>query len=360
MAVEVRTERAGQHSLKIIVIVPVYNAGDDLARCLQSLVKAGQSVDDIILVDDASTDGAARACSNKFGTRYHRFERGPNGPAKARNLGASLSPEADAYLFIDSDVSIATSSIEQFYKTLVNEPDVAAVFGSYDEYPTAPAWISQYKNLLHHYMHQTGNPEASTFWSGCGIVRRQAFEEMDGYDENFGAASIEDVDLGIRLKDAGYRILLCRDIRCCHHKNWTLKSWLKTDIFARALPWSRLLIERGGGVPDTLNLGYTERVSALFALGFFTSMALTLSSLLLFSPSGSSVIFVAIALVCIAGFAWLQRRLLTFFKQRHGLGFMLAAGFMHSVYYVYSSVVFVGVKLQVLMRQIFTHRSDRS
>ena len=338
--------------------MPAYNAGNDLARCLQSLTRAGQSAKDIIVVDDASTDGAAQACSSEFGTKYHRFELGPNGPAKARNVGAKLLPDADAYLFIDSDVSIAVNSIEQFRHTLMNAPDVAAAFGSYDEHPTAPGWISQYKNLLHHYMHQIGNPEAATFWSGCGIVRRQAFEEMNGYDENFGAASIEDVDLGIRLKDAGYRILLCRDIRSRHHKNWTLKSWLKTDIFARALPWSRLLIERGRGVPDTLNLGYSERVSALFALGFFACMSAAIFGLIIFKPNESAMIFAAVALACIAGFAWLQRRLLAFFKQRHGLWFMLAAAFMHSIYYVYSSVVFVGVKLHVLSKQMFKRNTD--
>ena len=352
-AVNTDINGAELNPIRITAIVPVYNAGTDLALCLQSLMAAGQSADNIILVDDASTDGAAQTCSREFGTRYHRFETGPNGPAKARNLGAKLSPDADAYLFIDSDVSVAVTSIEQFRKTLMNESDVAAVFGSYDEYPTAPGWISQYKNLLHHYMHQIGNSEASTFWSGCGIVRREAFEEMNGYDENFGAASIEDVDLGIRLKDAGYRILLCRDIRSCHHKNWTLKSWLMTDIFARALPWSRLIIERGRGVPDTLNLGYSERVSALFALGFFAAVVLGLLSVFISDFSELSVLLATVAVLCIVGFAWLQRRLLTFFKRRHGMGFMLAAAFMHSIYYVYSSVVFVSVKLHVMISRIF-------
>ncbi len=349
--VEASVETPRQRELVITVIVPVYNAGYDLKRCLESLSVAGQQASDIILVDDASTDGAAEACAREYGTRYHRFDTGPNGPAKARNLGARLSPETDAYLFIDSDVSIAPETINQFRQVLTDSPDVAAVFGSYDEYPSARGWISQYKNLLHHYMHQIGNPEASTFWSGCGIVRRTVFETMNGFDEHFGAASIEDVELGLRMKDAGCRILLCRDIRACHHKNWTLKSWLATDIFARALPWSRLIIERDVGVPDTLNLGYRERVSAVFALGFFTSLALCLETLLRSGNTSSPLVFVFSALFCALVFAGLQCRLLVFFRQRLGWCFMLAAAFMHSIYYVYSSVVFVGVKLHVLARQ---------
>ena len=70
-------------SLHITGIVPVYNAGNDLTLCLNSLIAAGQNPGDIILVDDASTDEAAVRCAAEFGTRLHRFEQGPNGPALA-------------------------------------------------------------------------------------------------------------------------------------------------------------------------------------------------------------------------------------------------------------------------------------
>ncbi len=50
------------------------------------------------------------------------------------------------------------------------EPDLAAVFGSYDDEPAAPNFLSQYKNLFHHFVHQQGSAEASTFWSGCGAI----------------------------------------------------------------------------------------------------------------------------------------------------------------------------------------------
>ena len=57
---------------------------------------------------------------------------------------------------------------------LREEPGIAAVFGSYDDEPGAPNLVSQYRNLLHHFVHQTGRTEASTFWTGCGAVRRDA------------------------------------------------------------------------------------------------------------------------------------------------------------------------------------------
>jgi hypothetical protein len=63
------------------------------------------------------------------------------------------------------------------------EPDLAAVFGLYDAAPAALRVISQYRNLLHHFVHQNGNPQASTFSAGCGAIRRSVFEQIGGFDE---------------------------------------------------------------------------------------------------------------------------------------------------------------------------------
>jgi hypothetical protein len=52
------------------------------------------------------------------------------------------------------------------------------LIGSYDDAPGANNFLSQYKNLFHHYTHQTGSEEASTFWGACGAIRRDVF--LDG------------------------------------------------------------------------------------------------------------------------------------------------------------------------------------
>ena len=57
------------------------------------------------------------------------------------------------------------------------------MFGSYDDTPEAPDFISQYRNLLHHYTHQRAKREAKTFWTGCGAVRKEVFSELKGFDE---------------------------------------------------------------------------------------------------------------------------------------------------------------------------------
>ncbi len=58
------------------------------------------------------------------------------------------------------------------------DPALTALFGSYDDAPAAPGLVSQYRNLLHHFVHQQGvfrdeiRP-AHTFWTGCGMIRRE-------------------------------------------------------------------------------------------------------------------------------------------------------------------------------------------
>jgi len=353
-ALSITPEHENHHAVDeepgIAVIIPVYNAGDDLVSCLTSLFDAGQAPSDIVLVDDDSTDGAAQSAAERHGTRYVRLTSGPHGPAFARNRGTREFTASDAYLFVDSDVSLQADALQRFRKIVATRKDIAAVFGSYDDRPTDAGWISQYKNLLHHYMHQTSRPDVTTFWSGCGLVRRAAFRGVGGFDEDFATASIEDIDLGTRLREAGHVIRLQKDILCRHHKCWTLKGWLKTDIMARALPWSRLIAERGEGIPDVLNLGWRERLSALVALGFHAGI-LFLAALTVFGAASVAIwALVAVIVGCIVMFALLQRHLLALFRRRQGTPFMLVAALLHSIYYVYSSLVFVGVRLTTMLR----------
>lgn len=151
------------------------------------------------------------------------------------------------------------------------------MFGSYDDTPGEPNFFSQYRNLLHHYVHQTGNEDASTFWGACGAIRRDIFMKMNGFDEGYARPSIEDIELGYRLKQAGHRIFLAKDIQITHLKRWTLWSMLSADFFCRALPWTRLILENGGFVND-LNLKVSSRVSVICAWMMVLALAGSLFS----------------------------------------------------------------------------------
>jgi hypothetical protein len=97
-------------------------------------------------------------------------------------------------------------------------------------------FLSQFKNLLHHYVHQNAAEEAGTFWAGCGAVRKKAFLDAVGFSEAYTLPSIEDVELGYRLKASGKTIRLLKALQVTHLKRWPFAGLIRSDIAGRAIP----------------------------------------------------------------------------------------------------------------------------
>ena len=212
----------------ISVVIPVHNGETYLSMCLHALKASFHTEFETIVVDDGSKDGSA-AVAKKFGAKV--LELGRNyGPAAARNEGAAAAT-APIVLFIDADVLVRGDTLTRVLDIFSKNPELAAVFGSYDTEPSAPDFLSQYRNLLHHYVHQKSRSDASTFWSGCGAIKRDVFLEMGGFDRvKFSKPSIEDIELGYRMRQKGHRILLDKELQVKHLKHWSFFSMLRTDI----------------------------------------------------------------------------------------------------------------------------------
>jgi len=194
-------------------------------------------------------------------------QRGPAGagPAAARNAGAGQA-KAEVLVFVDSDVEVHPDALARIERHFADDPDLAAVFGAYDDRPAAPNPTSQFRNLLHHHVHLSSPGEAETFWAGLGAVRRAEFEAVGGFDPvRFRESSIEDVELGMRLRESGARLLLDPAIQGRHLKAWTPLTMARTDLLRRGVPWMRLLLRRGRG-SAALNLGWRHRASAIASL----------------------------------------------------------------------------------------------
>jgi glycosyltransferase involved in cell wall biosynthesis len=193
------------------VIVPVHNGGSDFERCLDALDRSRWSNLELIVVDDGSTDGSAELARLR-GAQVISVNRA-RGPGAARNLGAEQA-SGEYLFFVDADCEAHPETLDRAAAVLEAEPGVDALFGCYDDAPAAQNFIAQFKNLLHSYTHQQGSQDATTFWAGCGVVRRTVFAAIGGFDEEqFPRPSIEDIELGYRLRDAGFTIRLCKEVR---------------------------------------------------------------------------------------------------------------------------------------------------
>jgi GT2 family glycosyltransferase len=241
------------------VVVPVRNDPEHLRACLSGLRASTLREHEVIVVDDASTDATPER-AREAGAAVLRMEH-RSGPAAARNRGAR-SARGSHLVFVDADVCVHADTLSRVAEAFAEDPTIDALFGSYDREPGAPNFLSQYKNLFHHFVHQQARSEASTFWSGCGAIRRSVFLEAGGFDEGYRRPSIEDIELGRRLRRAGRRIVVRKEVQATHLKRWTLPGLVRSDVFDRGVPWTELAL-REGRLPADLNLTWPQRAAAL-------------------------------------------------------------------------------------------------
>ena len=260
--------------MSITVIIPVYNSANLLSETLRALSKGSRQPDELLVIDDGSTDDSA-AVAVRMGACVLTMPQ-TAGPSACRNF-AALQTLGSILIFFDADTQVHPDTLAQLESRLENNPELSAVIGAYDDAPSDPGWISQYRNLSHCYVHRSSRSRALTFWSGCGAVRRVAFFAAGGFDERFHRPSVEDIELGYRMVGQGKQILLDPNIKVKHAKRWTLRNSIITDIRDRGIPWMTLLLERRQ-IPDDLNVSVKNRISSgLVALSLACCIAAWIS-----------------------------------------------------------------------------------
>jgi GT2 family glycosyltransferase len=333
-------------TIGISVIMPVYNGTDFIPRSLPPLVAMAQrgEILEVIVVDDGSTDGS-KQMAERMGARV-LSSGGRMGPGGARNKAATTA-RGDVLWFVDADV-VVHADAARCLAAGFSDSQVVAVFGSYDSNPPARNFFSQYKNLVHHYYHQRANDEAKTFWSGCGAVRREAFLASGGFDvERYKYPSIEDIELGHRLINAGGRVRLLRDVQCTHLKVWRFGNLIHTEIFRRALPWSRLIVSSGDGIPNDLNVGMAEQARAVVAAALLLAILAVLAGVM--TPP---MLLLPLVLMLVA-----NQQIALFFYRNGGFWFACGALLFHQVYYLYSASTFAWVLIEQALLKLVGRKS---
>jgi GT2 family glycosyltransferase len=227
----------------LVVVVPATDAPPSLARCRAAIEAALGDRDRLVVVTKPAGVG----------------------PSAARNAGAREAREA-VVVFVDSDVAVHPNALDRVRAAFASDPGLGAIFGRYDFEPEACGRVSRFRNLLHAHVHAGAAGPARTFWAGLGAIRADLFHTAGGFDERlFPSPSVEDVELGARLRRMGARIVCDPDIQGTHLKRWTLGSMTRTDALARARPWTRLALA-GRAPGDALNLAPRRRIGAVLAL----------------------------------------------------------------------------------------------
>jgi GT2 family glycosyltransferase len=300
--------------LRFSFIVPFHRGLSCLAQCLEALAPLPAGSELIIAADGAEDD--CRPLASLYQARVLDLP-GLSGPAVARNAAAAAAI-GDVLVFIDADVAVSRAGLTRMARIFSEQPQTAAVFGSYDEGPADPGFMSQYKNLSHSFIHHTSTTKARTFWAGFGAVRREAFHMVGGFDERFDRPSVEDIDFGYRLTAAGYEILLDPGLSASHLKRWTIGSAIASDVRDRGIPWTQL-IWRYRALNNDLNLRTEYRLSVVLAY-------LAVGSLVLAAYDRRVLISLPLLVV---GLTALNLRYYRFFYLKRGCWFAVRVWALH-------------------------------
>lgn len=201
---------------KVTVVIVNWNGEPFLERCLSALAEQTLKPHDIILVDNASTDRSAAIIQQFPNMRLIALDRN-TGFAYANNLAIRLASEASVWIaLINTDAFAEPRWLEELLLSAQRNP-AFAVFGSRLLKASDPSTLDGVGDVYHmsglvwrmgHGMPTTAEHEREVFspCAAAALYRRSALRELDGFDEDY-FCYLEDVDLGFRLRLAGYHCL---------------------------------------------------------------------------------------------------------------------------------------------------------
>ncbi|MBA4142265.1 MAG: glycosyltransferase family 2 protein [Nitrosospira sp.] len=193
----------------IDVVIPVYNAPELTRRCIDSVFTAlGSSVCHIYIQDDASAAPTRLMLDRLPYQRIHvHHARKNQGFGASVNEAVSRS-DAAYVLVLNSDTAVAEDFVPTLCAALAADPQLAVIIPSGNDY--ARYDFDQYLRRPGGYI-QTHRFQGHAF-----LARRGVFEEVGGFDPEFGRGYYEDVDLGRRLEQGGWRLGVHPDARIEH------------------------------------------------------------------------------------------------------------------------------------------------
>ncbi len=327
----------------ISVIVPVYNEEINIAVCLSSIYDSTYSNFEVIVVDDNSNDRTL-SIVNRFPCSIIKLEKNA-GQARARNVGVQAS-RGDILIFLDADIAIEKNTLALMVESLQNRPDVSALFGSFQKNTAPNNFFTVYKNLRHHFTHQTSRNNASTFCGGFGAIRRDAFIEIGGFNESF--RTLEDIELGYRLYRQNYKIYLDRDIQVTHYKHYTFWGLTKSDFMDRAIPWTKLMLTNKifkNDLNTRSNHIISVFISSLLLLNLFV-ICISPKTILAFIP------LIVIFLLC-------NRRFYLYILKETNVIFTIKSILMNWFSYFYSGVGLTIALIGFFNENVIKRLSDR-
>lgn len=188
--------------MKISIVIPVYNEEDYLPACLDAIAVQTVAPDEIIVVDNNSTDRTAQLAKNYSFVRLIKESR--QGTVFARNTGFKAA-KYEVLARLDADSRIPPNWVSKITQYLVSHPDAAAVTGPPEFYDIRPAWLLNTSQVLFYQRLQRLLTGSYILWGANMAIRRKAWLTVKSMCvERVGID--EDIDLSLWLHKKGFSI----------------------------------------------------------------------------------------------------------------------------------------------------------
>jgi glycosyltransferase involved in cell wall biosynthesis len=206
----------------ISVIVPVRNGSRTLTACLLALQSQTYPADEIIVVDDGSTDDTAAVAAG-LGVVVLSQEKA--GPAAARNRGARQA-RGDILLFTDADCVPARDWVERMVAPFA-DPAVAGAKGEYRTQQQALVARFVQQEYQDRYDRMSRQPQIDHVDTYSAAYRRRIFLKAGGFDTTFPTASNEDSEFSFRLAALGHRLVYVPGAIVYHQHDRSLTEYAR-------------------------------------------------------------------------------------------------------------------------------------
>ncbi len=206
--------------MKISVIIPCKNEGQNLEMTLNSLTNTKTNCEiEIIVVDDGSTDGCVQRIESKYPQVKFYKEKGL-GASRARNFGA-LKATGDIFIFCDAHIKFydffldkLLSLMQTNYKKIdaispgigvLGNPSHAG-FGLKWDNKLQPTWLSNPKEVR----------IVPLLPGGCLMIKKEVFFDIEGFDKGFLVWGHEDEEISLKLWLFGYTCYIYPEVLVLH------------------------------------------------------------------------------------------------------------------------------------------------
>ena len=213
------------------IVVAAKNEESNIKDCVQSILNATGGKVEIIVVDDGSTDQTPQLLL-RFQNQIRVITTNGLGPALARNIAVSKT-QKDFIAFADADCVVRpdwlTNLVGEFSKA---DTTYVAIGGAQLTHPHANHWdrfhskFMERMGFISDYIHQNQDIREVNHNPTCNVLyQRAVLEEIGGFDDELWPC--EDLDLDIRLKKKGYRLLFTPLAKIEHHRPDSFRKFMK-------------------------------------------------------------------------------------------------------------------------------------